>query len=194
MKKIFLIVIILFGTVSAQTKWSLDPAHSYVNFSVAYMMLSDVTGKFHDFNMQMESAKDDFSDARIEVTIKAKSIDTGVEPRDRHLRSTDFFNAEKDSIILFKSTKIESAGENNLKITGLLTMRGVTNEVTLDAEFKGKTKGYKGMVAGFRASTTINRKEWGLNWNRTIEAGGLLVGEDVTITIAVQLIQNENKI
>lgn len=194
MKKIFLTLIILFGTVSAQTKWSLDPAHSYVNFSVAYMMLSDVTGKFHDFNVRMESAKDDFSDAKIDVAIKAKSIDTGVEPRDKHLRSADFFNADKDSTIMFKSIKTESDGENKLKITGFLTMRGVTKEVMIDAVYKGKTKGYKGMVVGFNATATINRKEWGLNWNRTIEAGGLLVGEDVTITIAVQLIQSENKI
>ncbi|MBI2428894.1 MAG: YceI family protein [Ignavibacteriales bacterium] len=165
-----------------------------MNFTVPYMMLSDVTGRFHRFDVSVESVKEDFIDAKINVAIQAKSIDTGVEPRDKHLRSGDFFNADVDSILTFKSTKIEKRDGNNLKITGLLTMRGVTKEVTLDAVYKGRTKGYKGMVAGFNASTTINRKEWGLNWNRTIEAGGLLVGEDVTITIAVQLIQNENKI
>lgn len=194
MKKIFIILSLLSVTAASQTKWIVDRAHSYITFSVSYMMLSDVTGKFHDYDVRMESSKEDFSDAKIDVAIKTKTIDTGVEPRDKHLRSADFFNADVDSIIMFKSTKIESDGDKGLKITGLLTMRGVTKEVTLDAAYKGKTKGYKGMVAGFSASTTINRKEWGLNWNRTIEAGGLLVGEDVTITIAVQLIQNENKI
>lgn len=192
MKKLFAALLALSVTGLAQTKWGLDRAHSYVNFSVAHMMISDVTGTFNRFDAQVKSAKDDFTDADIVVTINAKSIDTGNEMRDRHLRSADFFNTDTDSIVTFKSTKIEKLSEAKYKIIGDLTMRGVTKSVILDAEYKGKIKGYKGMIAAFKASAAINRKEWGLNWNSAIEAGGFLVGDTVEITIAVEFVQNSN--
>lgn len=192
MKKLFFVLLALSAMGTAQTKWGMDRAHSYVNFSVAHMMISDVTGTFNRFDTQIESAKDDFTDAKIIVAINAKSINTGNEMRDKHLRSADFFNTDTDSIVTFKSTKIEKLSETKYKIIGDLTMRGVTKSVTLDAAYKGKIKGYKGMIAAFKASTVINRKEWGLNWNSAIEAGGFLVGDTVEITIAIELIQNNN--
>ncbi|KAB2924690.1 MAG: YceI family protein [Bacteroidetes bacterium] len=174
----------------AQTKWGLDRSHSYVNFSVSHMVISDVTGTFKDFETAVEAGKEDFSDAKINVAIKAKSIDTGNEGRDRHLRSADFFNADKDSIVTFKSTRIEKTAEGKYAITGDLTMRGVTRQVVLDAQYKGKAKNPWGKtIAAFKATGSVNRKEFGLNWNKALETGGVLVGENVDITIAVQLVQ-----
>lgn len=192
MKKLSILLALFLATAQSQTQWTMDRAHSYVNFSVAHMMISDVTGTFTQFDTNVESEKDDFTDAKILVTIKAKSINTGNEMRDKHLRSADFFNADVDSIITFVSTNIQKQTEKKYKITGNLTMHGITKPVVLDAQYNGKIKGAKGMIAAFKATTTINRKEWGLNWNRTIEAGGLLVGENVEITIAVELVQNNN--
>ena len=190
MKKLFILLTALSAIATAQTKWGLDRSHSYVNFSVSHMVISDVTGTFNDFETTVESISDDFSDAKIHVSIKAKSIDTGNEGRDKHLASADFFNAEKDSIVSFKSTKIEKVTAGKYKIYGDLTMRGVTKQVVLDAQYKGKAKNPWGKtIAAFKANTTVNRKEWGLNWNKALEAGGVLVGENVDITIAVQLVQ-----
>jgi polyisoprenoid-binding protein YceI len=190
MKKLFILLTALSVMATAQTKWGLDRSHSYVNFSVSHMVISDVTGTFNDFNTSVESISDDFSDAKIHVSIKAKSIDTGNEGRDKHLASADFFNADKDSIVSFKSTKIEKVTAGKYKIYGDLTMRGVTKQVVLDAQYKGKAKNPWGQtIAAFKANTTVNRKDWGLNWNKALEAGGVLVGENVDITIAVQLVQ-----
>jgi len=192
MKKLFILTLFAISAIAAQTKWALDRSHSNISFTVTHMMISDVTGVFKQFDAQVETSKEDFSDAKIYVTIHAKSIDTGNERRDAHLRSADFFNADVDSIITFKSKKFEKVSGNKYKLVGDLTMRGVTKEVTLDAEYKGKIKGFRGFIAAFKASTTINRKDWGLTWNRAIEAGGWVVGEEVTINIAVELNQQNN--
>lgn len=192
MKKLFILTLFAISAIAAQTKWTLDRAHSNISFTVTHMMISDVTGVFKQFDAQVETSKEDFSDAKIYVTIQAKSIDTGNERRDAHLRSADFFNADVDSIITFKSKKFEKVSGNKYKLIGDLTMRGVTKEVMLDAEYKGKIKGFRGFIAAFKASTTINRKDWGLTWNRAIEAGGWVVGEEVTINIAVELNQQNN--
>lgn len=192
MKKLCILFLLVVTAATAQIKWTADRAHSNIAFTVTHMMISDVTGSFKEFDAMVESSKEDFSDAKIFVTIHAKSIDTGNERRDAHLRSADFFNVEVDSIITFKSKKFEKVWGNKYKLIGDLTMRGVTKEVTLDAEYKGKIKGFRGFVAAFKASTTINRKDWGLMWNRAIEAGGWLVSDNVTINIAVELTQQDN--
>ncbi len=183
---------LLFTAIASfsQTKWSLDKSHSEINFTVVHMTISEITGNFGDFSVQFESLKEDFSDAKVDVAIKAKSINTKNERRDGHLRSEDFFNAEKDSIIIFKSTSFVKTGKETYSITGDLTMRGVTKQVILDTKFKGSIKNPRGqMVVAFKAATTINRKEWGLNWNRALEAGGWLVSDNVDITIIVELVQ-----
>lgn len=190
MKKLIFLMSIFMTIALSQNKWGIDRAHSYVNFSVAHMVISDVTGTFNDFDAAVNSAKDDFSDAKINVTIKAKSIDTGNEGRDKHLRSGDFFNAEKDSIVTFTSTKMEKVSEGKYKITGDLTMRGITKQIVMDASYKGKAKNPWGKtIAVFKAISIVNRTDWGLKWNKALEAGGILVGENVEITIAVQLVQ-----
>jgi polyisoprenoid-binding protein YceI len=194
MKQIFALVLTVFlaaSTAFPQSTWKVDRSHTMINFSVAHMVISEVTGQFKDFEATMVQAKEDFTDAKITVAIKTKSIDTGTPGRDNHLRSADFFNADVDSVITFVSSKVEKTGNDTYKIYGVLTMRGVSKEVVLDTKYKGKIKGMRGAVAAFKASTTINRKEWGLNWNRTIEAGGLVVGENVDLTILVEFVETK---
>ena len=175
-------------SVSAQTKWIADKAHTNINFTVAHMVISEVTGKFRDFDAAMEATKPDFTDASINVTIKAKSIDTGNDRRDGHLRSADFFNADVDSIITFVSKKMEKINDTDYKLYGALTMRGVTKDVVLDVKFKGKIFSQSGDRIAFKASTTIKRMDWGLQWNRTIETGELLVGENVGLNIIIEFV------
>lgn len=186
--QIFTAILILAFGMNAQTKWNVDKAHTNINFSVAHMVFSEATGMFKEFDAVMESAKDDFTDAKITVTIKAKSIDTGNERRDGHLRGADFFNADVDSIITFVSKKMEKLSDTDYKLTGSLTMRGITKDVTLDVKYKGKITTQNSNRIAFKATTTINRTDWGLKWNRTIETGGLLVGENVHLTINIQFV------
>ncbi len=173
-----------------QTKWVVEKSHSNINFTVAHLVVSEVTGKFKDFTGTIESSKEDFSDMKVHIAIKAGSVDTDEPNRDGHLKSPDFFNAGVDSIVTFKSTKVEKVAEGKYKVTGDLTMRGVTKPVVLDAQLKGKTKNPWGkVVAIFKSSTTIDRTAWGLKWNKGLEAGGLLVGENVDLTFNVEFIQ-----
>lgn len=189
--KMLLVVVVLISSYSVfgQTKWKLDKSHTMINFTVSHMVISEVTGQFREFEATMESSNEDFTDAKINVTIKAKSIDTGTNGRDNHLRSADFFNAETDSLITFTSTKVEKVGGETYKIFGLLTIRGIQKEITLDAQYKGKIKGGRGTIAAFKATAPLPRKVWGLNWNRNIEAGGLLVGEVVHLSIVAEFVE-----
>jgi len=175
--------------LSAQTKWKVDKSHTMINFTVPHMVISEVSGQFKEFDATMETSEEDFTDAKIHVKIKAKSIDTGTQGRDNHLRSTDFFNAEVDSIITFESSKMEKIGSDTYKIFGTLTMRGVTKDVVLETKYKGKINGKRGMITAFKATTAINRKDWGLSWNRNIETGGLVVGESVDLTILIEFVE-----
>ena len=188
---VFVAALALIATsLSAQTKWSVEKSHSNINFSVAHLVVSEVTGKFKDFTGTVEAAKEDFSDMKVAITIKANSVDTDEPRRDGHLKSADFFNAAVDSIITFKSVKVEKVSDGKYKVTGDLTMRGVTKSVTLDAQLKGKTKNPWGQtIAVFRATSTIDRTQWGLKWNKGLETGGLLVGENVDLTFNVEFVQ-----
>jgi polyisoprenoid-binding protein YceI len=190
MKKIvfaILAVLAATGFVSAQSEWKLDKAHSSVTFSVRHMVISEVTGSFKDFTVVLKSAKDDFSDAEVQSTIKVGSISTDNANRDNHLKSDDFFNAEKFPEINFKSTSFEKLGDNKYKITGDLTMRDVTKNVTFDAVLNGTMKTQRGMLAAWKAVATINRFDYNLKWSKTLETGGLMVGQDVTITLNLEL-------
>lgn len=190
MKKILVFVLMIAATVTAQNKWKIEKSHSNINFSVSHLVVSEVTGKFKDFSGTVESMKDDFSDMKLDIAIKANSIDTDDPKRDGHLKSPEFFNAAVDSIVTFKSTKVDKIGEGKYKVIGDLTMRGITKQVVLDAVLKGKIKNPWGqIVAIFKSNTTINRIEWGLKWNKALEAGGLLVGENVDLTFNIELVQ-----
>jgi polyisoprenoid-binding protein YceI len=187
---LLVLLLIVSGTTSASEKsWKSDAAHSGISFSVSHMVISDVEGRFKEFEAMMRSSKDDFTDAIIEVTVKPNSIDTDNEKRDSHLRSADFFDSEKYPEATFHSISIKKTGKDAYTIKGDLTIRGVTKPVELKAKLRGVAKDpWGGTRAGFKATTTINRTEWGLVWNKTLETGGLLVGEDVDLTINVEFV------
>lgn len=195
MKKINISLLILFANVfaaSAQITWKADVAHSNVQFTVSHMVISEVSGRFQDFDATLVQTKDGFSESQLNTTIKVNSINTDNEKRDGHLKSTDFFDAEKYPEIIFVSKSFKSMGKNNYKITGDLTMRGVTKPVVLDTKFNGQMDGPMGnTIAGFKATATVNRKDFGIVWNKTLEAGGLLVGEDVDVVINVEMIKEK---
>jgi polyisoprenoid-binding protein YceI len=190
MKRITGILFVLFvasAFASAQTDWKFDKVHSSVTFTVRHMVISNVTGSFKDFTVDLKSAKDDFSDAEVQSTIKVGSISTDNTMRDNHLKSDDFFNAEKFPEIQFKSTSFEKLNDTKYKITGDLTIRDVTKNVTFDATLNGTLKTTRGVLSAWKATTTINRFDYNLKWNKTIETGGLIVGQDVIITLNLEL-------
>lgn len=181
------------GSLMAQgTAWKLDKSHSGVSFSVRHMVISDVTGNFKDFDITLTSSKEDFSDMTIEAAIKVASINTENNGRDNHLKSDDFFNTEKFPEIKFKSTKVEKVGDKNFKITGDFTMRDVTKQVSFDAVLNGVINTPRGTLSGWKATAAVNRFDYNLKWNRAIEAGGLVVGEMVNITLNLEFQKPNN--
>jgi polyisoprenoid-binding protein YceI len=172
--------------------WKIDPAHSEINFSVRHMMISTVRGKFNKFTGTIDFNENDPIDSSVEVVIDAASIDTREEDRDNHLRSPDFLNVEKYPHITFKSTRIEQIDDDHAHIFGDLTIRDVTKEVMLNTEYAGMAKSPWGQYsAGFNATTKINRKDFGLNWNQALETGGVLVGDEIKIDIDLEAIRIE---
>lgn len=187
---VFVLLIAFILQANAQTNWNIDRTHSNLDFSVRYMMLSNVRGNYTDFEGVLVQNNDDFSGSRIEVTIDAASIDTRNEDRDNHLRSDDFFNAETHPEITFVSREFERTGEDTYRILGDLTIRGVSQPVELDAELVGIVDDPRGFQrAAFTATTSVNRNDFGVKWNRVLEAGGFVVGGTVSITINVQFIE-----
>ena len=191
MKKIYLSIFILFTTVfvaMAQTTWKADVAHSKVQFSISHMVISEVTGRFKDFDATLIQTNDDLSDSKLSATLKVNSISTDNEKRDGHLKSADFFDAEKFPEITFFSKSFKKSGKDTYKISGDLTMHGSTKPVVLDTKFNGEIKDPWGnMMAGFKATTTVNRKDFGIVYNKALETGGLLIGEDVEVAIIVEM-------
>ncbi len=183
-------VMLVAAVASAQPNvWKDDPAHSKVEFGVTHMVISEVTGQFKDFDATVTASRPDFSDAVFAATIKSASISTGNAMRDNHLRSDDFLNAEKYPTITFKSTKVEKTGDDSFTITGDLTIRDVTKPVVLATKLNGVIKDPMGnMRAGFTAKTTIDRFDYGVKWNKALEAGGLIAGKDVTITLNLEFV------
>lgn len=169
------------------TKWVIDPAHSEIQFKVKHMMITTVTGSFKEFSSEVETEGEDFSTARIRFEAATASIFTNAEQRDAHLRSADFFDADNFPVMSFVSSKLEKTDDDNWQLTGDLTIKDVTKPVKLDVEFGGVGKDPWGNTkAGFSLSGKINRKDWGLNWNAALEAGGVLVSDDVRILCEVQ--------
>ncbi len=185
-----LLLALFFGvsTLFAQSGWTLDKAHSNIGFSIKHMVISEVTGNFKDFDMSFSSSKSDFTDASVAATIKVASINTDNEKRDAHLRTDDFFNAEKYPVIAFKSTSFEKVSDNKYKITGDLTIRDVTKKVTFDAIYNGSIKAPWGaQIYSWKATLALNRFDYGLKWNKAIETGGLIAGDTVNITLNLEL-------
>jgi polyisoprenoid-binding protein YceI len=171
------------------TTWKIDPAHSIVEFAVKHLMISTVKGRFADVEGEIVIAGDDPSKSSVTVTLKAASIDTRTGQRDDHLRSADFLDALNFPEINFRSTRI-TGDESEFKVTGDLTIRGVTREVTLNATNEGAGKDpWGGERIGFSASTKLDRRDFGLTWNQAIEAGGVLVGNDVRVSIDIEAVK-----
>ena len=171
------------------TTWKVDPAHSLVEFAVRHMMFATVKGRFSGVDGVIKGDPSDLTKASFEATIDVNTIDTREAQRDAHLRSADFFDAEKFPTIKFRSTSVTRTGDNTYKVTGDLTIRDVTKPITLDVEFTGQGKDPWGnQRIGLSAKGSINRKDFGLTWNAPLEAGGFLVGDKVDISIEVEAV------
>jgi polyisoprenoid-binding protein YceI len=170
--------------------WNIDTAHSAIHFSVRHMVVSKTRGRFTKFSGQLEFDPDNPEASKVQVTIEPASIDTADAQRDGHLRSADFFDVEKFPAASFKSTTVEDLGGDKYRITGDLTIRGVTKPVSLDATYEGSGKDpWGGERAGFSAGTTIDRRQFGLEWNKALETGGVLVGEKVELSLEVEAVK-----
>ncbi len=173
------------------TQWQIDPAHSAAHFSVRHLMISNVRGEFTKLSGSALLNPADPAKSTVEITIEAASINTREPQRDEHLRSADFFDVVKYPALTFRSKRVEALGAEDFKLTGDLTIHGVSKEVTFDVE--GPTASVKdpwgNIRAGVTASARINRKDFGLVWNALTEAGGVVVGEEVKVTIEAELIQ-----
>ena len=170
------------------TKWGLDPMHSEINFKVKHMMIANVTGGFTKFDVNATTEGDEFSKAKINFTADINSINTNNEQRDGHLKSADFFDAEKFPQIKFESTSLNKKSDDEFQMNGNLTIKDVTKPVSLQVNFGGIGKDpYGNTKAGFTIEGKINRKDFGLNWNAALETGGMLVGEELKIQSEIQL-------
>lgn len=174
-----------------KTKWIIDLAHSEISFRVKHLKFANVRGRFKEFNTRIYTNGDDFRSAEIEVRVNSASVDTGVEQRDQHLRSSDFFDATQFEEIGFTArTMVAADQENYFVLQGELTIKGIKKPITLDVEFGAIIKDPWGVEkALFSISGKINRKDWGLNYNSVLETGGFLISEEVWIQCEVQLIK-----
>ncbi len=170
--------------------WTLDTAHSAIEFSAKHMMISTVRGSFETFNVVMNLNEQDPTKSSVEATIDLASITTREARRDAHLRSGDFFDAETYPTLTFRSTRIEPLGDNNYNLVGDLTIRDATHPVTIKVHDEGQAKDPWGnMHWGFNGETTLNRKDWNLNWNVALETGGWLVGDQIKVHVEIEAVQ-----
>jgi polyisoprenoid-binding protein YceI len=176
----------LVAQTPARDTFVVDKNHSMATFKVRHMV-SNVVGQFRDFNADVDIDRENPAKSSVAFTINATSIDTGNANRDTHLRSPDFFDVEKFPTITFKSTAIAAKSKTEFDVTGDLTMHGVTRRVTLPVTFGGFGKTARGEKAGFEVETTLNRKDYGVLWNKNLDEGGLLLGDDVKVTINLEM-------
>ena len=176
---------------TATTTWNIDPIHTAAEFKVKHMMISNVKGNFTAVGGAVKLDEGDLANSRVEATIEAGSIHTGNADRDVHLKSPDFFDVEKFPALSFTSTSITRTGDGELAVGGDLTIRGVTRDVVfaVDGPTPPAKDPWGNIRIGFSAATKINRKDFGLTWNAALETGGILVGDEVTITLDVQAIR-----
>lgn len=174
------------------TNWIIDPSHSEITFKVRHLMITHVTGKFEKFTATAQMDETDLTKASVHFEAEAASVNTNAEQRDTHIRSADFFHVAASPKIIFESTMIQAVDPKNYILHGNLTMNGVTRPVTLDVESSGTMRDPYGRVkAGFSINGKINRKDWKLNWNVSLETGGVLVSDEVKIQCEVQMLQQE---
>ena len=174
----------------ATTNWQLDAAHSEVTFRVRHLVIATVSGKFDKFSSNVSTEGDDFTTANIEFSVETGSVNTGVEARDNHLRSDDFFNSEKFPLMTFKSNAMKRLSGEQYQLDGDLTIRDVTKSVSLQVEFHGTVKDpYGNFKAAFEVTGAIKRKEFNLRWDAFTETGGAVVSDDVKIQVNVQFVK-----
>ncbi len=188
MKSIFVATVaattLSLSTIAAE--WTIDKPHTSVNFSVKHLVITTVNGKFTDFDGTINFDGENLKDASVEMTVQTASVDTDNERRDKHLKSADFFDVENFPTMTFKSTKVIPGEGNDFKLVGDLTIRGVTKEVIFDCQFYGTAQMGNTTKAGFSATTEINRQDYGVNWSKTLDNGGLVAGNEVTIRLDVE--------
>jgi polyisoprenoid-binding protein YceI len=193
MKKILVVILLssLSLNVNAQNiVWNIDPTHTNVRFSVTHLMVSEVDGNFKTYSGKVESPSTDFNNGTVEFSIDVNSINTESEDRDKHLMGDEFFNAAKYPKIFFKSTSFKKVAGNKYELIGDLTIRNITKKVTFDVKNNGLMKDPWGnMKAGFKATSQINRKDYDLKWSMITEAGGMVVSDEVQITVNIELSQ-----
>lgn len=174
-------------TATTTTTWAIDAAHSSIEFAVKHMMFATAKGRFSDVTGEITLDNENIANSSVAVEIGAASIDTHDDKRNDHLKSADFFDVEKFPVLTFTSTSVEPAGDSDLKVTGDLTIHGVTRSVVLDTAFNGQgTNPWGQSVISYSATTKINRKDFGLNWNAALESGGVLVSDEVKIGIEIE--------
>lgn len=191
MKRTLLTAVVLAAVLAlpaAADVYKIDPSHSEVSFQIRHL-LTNVRGHFNQYegNVNLDPAK--LETSKVEFKIKAESIDTGVPDRDKHLRTGDFFETDKYPEITFTSTKIKKTGKDTFDVTGKFTMHGVTKEITLPVTFAGTAKDPWGnQRAGFSTTTTLDRKAYNINWNKAVDNGGVLLGDDVKVDINLEAV------
>lgn len=174
----------------SKTQWTMDALHSEIQFKVKHLMITNITGQFKKFEGTMETTFDDYTTAKVHITVDINSIDTNNEQRDAHLKTGDFFDAVSYPHLTFVSDKMEKADEENYKLHGILTIRGVSKKIVLDAEFGGIAKDGNGNTrAGFFVTGKINRKDFGVSFGRLMETGGAGLGEEVKFHASVQFVK-----
>jgi polyisoprenoid-binding protein YceI len=192
-KRIAVIIVVLFALTLPATaaEWSIDKAHSSVGFAVKHLVISKTKGSFGEFSGAVHFDEANWEKSSVEMTVSIASIFTDDEKRDGHLRSPEFFDAEKYPTMNFKSTTVAKGKGDTFTIVGELTIRDVTKTVTFDCEFSGVVKDPWGNTrAGFSAKTVLNRQDFNVSWSKTLDTGGLVVGNDVTVTLEIEAIQN----
>jgi polyisoprenoid-binding protein YceI len=196
MKKFSIIIAALFLSsfflFSQPVNWSIDKSHTHILFGVKHMVISTVTGYFRIFDGKFVANGNDFNNAYIELTIDANSINTDNETRDKHLRSADFFDTKKYPSITFKSTNFKKTGDNQYELWGNLTMKEVTKQIKFDVELEGTIQDpYGNTRVGFKLSGKLDRFDYGLEWSKALETGGLVVGKEIKIDAEVELIKQK---
>lgn len=192
MKKISVLMLglLISGSMLAQSTWTIDKVHSKIGFSVSHMVVSETEGSFKDYTGSVVSKTDDFSGAEVSFTAKVASIDTENERRDGHLKSADFFDAEKFPEISFKGNLVKEGTKYKLK--GDFTMKGVTKKVEFDVTYGGKIDTGRGEKAGFKVLGSINRQDYGVNWANKLASGEMVVGDEVSLNIKIELDKQPN--
>jgi len=187
---IFITAIMIFAVGAQAETWTVDATHSSIGFSVSHLVISKTRGNFRDFEGTINFDGKNLAGGSVEVSAKIASVDTDDEKRDGHLKSNEFFDGGKYPTMSFKSTGVVVGSGSEFKLVGDLTIKDVTKEVTFDCEFVGVVADPWGNTrAGFSAATTIDRQDFGVSWNKTLDAGGLMVGNDVKITLELEAVQ-----